>query len=282
MPPHAMERFVANAFRDLNRIDAYQWVAGGHEAVSYGEDLHEENAAYEETSFWFRQRNKVFLDLLRAFGAEEPLVDIGGGTGIVARHLNDNGFATINLEPTESGARLAVGRKVPTIVSTLEKAGVVPGSLPTVGMFDVLEHIEHDVAALSAVVDALKPGGLFFVTVPGHAWLWSSEDRLAGHFRRYTRLGLARRLRAVGLEPLYVTHIFTALTAPLFLLRTLPTLGGRIGQGVREDKRKLHVPPAFVSRTVDAIGDLERALLARRCRLPFGTSVLAVTRKLGS
>ena len=51
---------------------------------------------------------------------------------------------------------------------------------------DVIEHIEDDRLAVRWIFDHLKPGGIFFATVPAFQWLFSDHDKALGHFRRYT------------------------------------------------------------------------------------------------
>jgi SAM-dependent methyltransferase len=50
---------------------------------------------------------------------------------------------------------------------------------------DVIEHIEDDVAAVQWIFEHLRPGGIFFATVPAFQWIYSDHDRALGHFRRY-------------------------------------------------------------------------------------------------
>ncbi len=51
---------------------------------------------------------------------------------------------------------------------------------------DVIEHIEDDFSAIQWIYDHLKPGGIFFATVPAFNWLFSDHDKALGHYRRYT------------------------------------------------------------------------------------------------
>lgn len=53
--------------------------------------------------------------------------------------------------------------------------------------FEVLEHIDDDVGALTSWMRYLKPGGRILLSVPAHAHRWTATDTFAGHVRRYDR-----------------------------------------------------------------------------------------------
>lgn len=64
---------------------------------------------------------------------------------------------------------------------------------------NVLEHIADDAAELRAYRDRLAArGGALCLFVPARPELYAPIDRDFGHFRRYTRPGLRRRLEAAG------------------------------------------------------------------------------------
>ena len=82
-----------------------------------------------------------------------------------------------------------------------------------IGAFDVIEHIEEDVAVIDEVGRALRPGGGFVMTVPQHPALWSPQDEHAHHVRRYTAAGLRRKVEAAGFEVVRMTS-FVRLLLP--------------------------------------------------------------------
>jgi SAM-dependent methyltransferase len=71
--------------------------------------------------------------------------------------------------------------------------------------FEVLEHIEQDVAALREWASLLAPGGHLLVSVPAWQHLFGPADEAAGHIRRYAPEELEGRLREAGLEPCWVS-----------------------------------------------------------------------------
>src|SRR5262245_12527729 len=84
---------------------------------------------------------------------------------------------------------------------------VVPRDLPrllgrfdVVTCLDVLEHLDDDVDGLRTIGSLLAPRGQLIATVPAYDWLWSGEDVISAHRRRYTRDRLLDAARAAGFE----------------------------------------------------------------------------------
>lgn len=65
-------------------------------------------------------------------------------------------------------------------------------------MLDVLEHVEDDIGLLRHLSSALVPGGLLVLKVPAAPRLYTQMDKAIGHYRRYSRRGLARLLQRGG------------------------------------------------------------------------------------
>jgi len=256
----------------------------GAEVLSFPETGHAACFAIEDASFWFEHRNECILEALRRASFEGRFLDAGGGNGVVSKALERAGHSTVMLEPGPEGAANARARGLPNVVcATVEKAGFEAGSFEGAGLFDVIEHVEDDLALLSATRRVLVADGLVCVTVPAFEWLWSAEDELAGHYRRYTREGLDAVLRRAGFTPLYSTYFFAPLTMPFFLLRSLPhRFLERRPSAVEEGAARQHTPNALTRRAVDLLLSPERRRIAAGKGIPFGTSCLAVARVSGT
>ena len=211
---------------------------------------------------------------------ETPLYDVGGGNGVVAAAMQNAGIPTVVVEPGEAGARRARTRGLESICATMEGAGFAPASLGSIGMFDVVEHIQDGSGSLQRARALLRPRGRIYLTVPAYRILWSAEDVYAQHFRRYTARGMRRTLEAAGFEVELSTYMFALLPLPILLMRSIPYRFGRrrpfTPEGVHDDHAKAH----GLSRTlVDRLLDLELNLFRRLGWLPFGASVVAVGRR---
>jgi SAM-dependent methyltransferase len=199
--------------------------AAASEAISYPDEGNQAYFKVEDQSFWFRHRNDCIRELVRKFppNGKGPIFDVGGGNGFVARGLMDAGCDVVLVEPGPSGARNAKKRGLENVIcGTTHSAGFKNGSLPAIGVFDVVEHIEDDLSFLRHLWDLLEPAGMLYLTVPSYNFLWSHEDVDAGHFRRYTLASMEKKLREAGLEPVFGTCIFAFLPLPVLCFRTLP------------------------------------------------------------
>ena len=247
----------------------------------YPEQGHEWCVAVEDDSWWFQHRNRVLVDLLRRFPPAQPLYDVGGGNGVVAAALRDAGIRAIVVEPGATGVANARRRGLEAIQATLAESGAAPGSVGSIGVFDVVEHIADDAAFLTHLHEMLAPGGRLYVTVPAYQTLWSVEDVHAQHYRRYTASGMSATLRRAGFIVEHASYIFGFLPIPVVLFRTLPYRLGRVrpisAEGVKED----HGGSGLTRRVLGGILALERAAIRALGGLPFGGSVVAVARKPG-
>jgi SAM-dependent methyltransferase len=257
------------------------WTIGGQAALSYPEQGNNLLAPIEANSFWFRHRNRVIERVLAAAGRPSALWEVGSGNGFVARHLQRSGIQVVAVEPGPDGARNAARRGVPSLCGLFEHLRLPNNSLPAVGCFDVLEHLENPACLLAEIRRVLIPGGILAITVPAMSWLWSQTDEVSGHFRRYNRDELNSLLRRSGFLPWQCEYVMMAMVPPLFLLRCLPErLGRRSGQEECLQRSSGHLTKAagFLGRCVEGLLLLE--WLAGRVIPPFcGTSIAAVYRK---
>jgi SAM-dependent methyltransferase len=241
------------------------------------------NAHYlevEDRSFWFRQRSQCIVAVMRRLPPAGAVLDIGGGTGFIAKGLQDAGFPVVVVEADPQGAAAARGRGVEQVVcGTLQDLAYPDGTMPAAALFDVLEHIDDDLGTLTRLHRMLTTDGRIYLTVPAYQYLFSEEDRLVGHFRRYNLRSLAEILRRAGFHIEYDTYLFMPLPLPIFVTRTLP---GWFGLGRGRNLRQsagAHVGGGMARSALDAWLRWEARVVARGGALPFGSSCLVVARK---
>jgi fatty acid desaturase/SAM-dependent methyltransferase len=262
----------------LVQVSPGVWAAKECEPVSYDSCGNSLFMRIEDTSFWFQHRNRCILQAMRNMPPATPLFDVGGGNGFVSQALKTAGWDAIVVEPGVDGVKNAIARGLgPVIRSTFEAAGFHHQSLPSVGMFDVLEHIQDDVGVLRAIRKSLTPSGRLYLTVPAYRWLWSDEDRTAGHYRRYTRRQLEHTLRVAGFKVEYISYIFSFLVLPIFFMRSLPNLLGIHRSRTVADHGSDHaVTSGIFFWFVNRFMAIELFFIRKTRRLPFGGSLVVI------
>lgn len=256
------------------------WFSGSRSEISYPASGNETCYQVEDHSFWFQHRNRCILECLQRFPPPGALFDIGGGNGFVSIAIQQAGHEAILVEPGIAGARNAQQRGLTNVIcSTLEDARFQPQSLPAIGLFDVLEHIESDGPFLGQLHSVLQDDGRLYITVPAYRFLWSADDVFAGHARRYTRGSLIADIRRAGFEVEYASYFFSPLPLPIFVTRTLPTMLAIRSPQSSEGGAKQHLPAQDVTPGFQAILNWERRTIGAGGTIPFGSSCLLVARR---
>ncbi len=264
---------------NLEQRDDGVWVATGAEPTQWTGSLADVIERVEETSFWYQHRSACLKALMRQLPPPGAVFDIGGGTGFLSQAMAEFGVESVLVEPDPHAARLAKARGLRNVIcSSYGDAGFEPGSLPAVGTFDVLEHIQDDATFLTGLRKLLRPGGRLYVTVPAHPILWSVNDVQVGHRRRYSRAGLEDLVARAGFDVEYLSPYFWFLPLPILLFRALPSRLGRASYSDRRRERE-HTPSSKLSaRAVRQLLAFEVARIRRGQSLPTGASLILVAR----
>jgi hypothetical protein len=204
-------------------------------------------------------------------------LDVGGGNGYVSLAIQNAGFPVVMIESGIDGVMNAHRRGVVNVIhATFQDAQFPRASIGSVGMFDVLEHIEDDYSFLLTVRGCMVESGKLYVTVPAHRYLWSSTDVDAGHFRRYSAASLESVLRKAGFQVMYCSYFFFGLSIPIFFCRTLPTLFKLPSTLLISDTESSHRKRQGITGRFIA-GRLKHELDRLKTRkMMFGSSIVAV------
>jgi hypothetical protein len=251
--------------------------------ISYPEKGNDDFFEIEENSFWFEHRNKCVYEAFKKFSPSSNLFfDIGGGNGFVAKYLENKNIETVLIEPGLSGCINAKKRGLKNIVcATLQDAKIKTNSIPNIGLFDVVEHIEDDLGFLKMIHEYTQPNGLVFITVPAYNFLWSNEDVDAGHYRRYTIKTISECLIKAGFKIEYQSYLFSPLPLPIFMSRSLPS---KLGFNKKSDDLSKHknehtankgtlqsVMNWFLNKEINKIKNMQKTSL--------GSSVFVIAKK---
>ncbi len=253
-------------------------------------------ADLEDEHYWHRHRREVLLQVLRDVCPDptEPLIELGCGPGTVATHLNAAGYRVDYGDIHREGLEVAIDRARTQLGDAAEQRRFyrvdVTRELPKrryrgVMLLDVIEHLPDDDAALENLLPMLKAAGddgFLLVTVPAFDFLWSPWDDIEKHKRRYTASSLSLLAERTGYRVTRSTYFFLPLFFAALGVKTLRAvrdgvLGAPPPAENIDELTETATSPLLSSVVLQVLG-AETPALARKHRLPFGTSLLAVLR----
>jgi 2-polyprenyl-3-methyl-5-hydroxy-6-metoxy-1,4-benzoquinol methylase len=174
--------------------------------------------AAEEKHFWFIVRKQRIINIFKKYVQKhESVLEIGAGTGNVARALQTAGYDVSVGEMHLNGLCYAKSYGIKNCYQFDLFDPPFSEHFDVIGMFDVLEHLQEDVLAMQCVQSMLKPNGRIVLTVPAHKWLWNRDDAIAAHKRRYTLKELKMVMEKAGFEILHGRYFFVSILPLLFL-----------------------------------------------------------------
>lgn len=247
-------------------------------------------ALFEDEHWWFAGRRQILHRMVRELmqpSMDRLVVDVGCGPGGNIASFAAM-FRCLGVDTSDEAIDLA-RRRFPAVEFV---CGIAPRDIAVQAasadlwlIMDVLEHVNDDLAMLTALVAAAKPGALFFITVPADPGLWSPHDDAAGHRRRYTRATLRRLWEALPIEERLVSAYNARLYWPVRAIRFLTARRGR-GHGRAEAiGLDLRFPPTPFNALLNALLTNEAlrliaALNHRRGGYRRGVSLVAVLQRV--
>ena len=220
--------------------------------------------------WWYRARREIMVSVIERYvpcGAR--IIDFGSGTGVIAALLRGHGYQVraADISPLALDGCYRRGLEV----IDLRSNRLPKQDAECVILGDVLEHVEDDIALLTAIHAAVKPGGSLLVTVPAYEFLWSGEDHVSRHLRRYRLSQLIAVLEKGGFEVTWASY-FNALL--------LPAIGATLVL------KRIFKPRAMYRSDLTPLSDKlnsilyaifrTEALILRHVTLPFGASIIAL------
>jgi len=240
----------------------------------------------EDLMWWFAAAHANLIALYRHASpgpCAGSILDAGSGTGGLLHRLGTDfpESAVLGLDADPQGcarARAKSGR--PVCVGSVNALPFARSGFAAIFSADVLCHRDVDVArALTQFHCCLAQEGVLVLNLPAYRWMLSRHDEAVYNVRRYTRGGVAALLRSAGFRPLFVSY-WNMILFPIMVLRRklLPLLRPGPGSSPVSDVRLYSRPAELLCRAATGI---ERGLLRRGVRLPFGGSVIAIAAKAG-
>lgn len=130
------------------------------------------------------------------------VMDFGAGNGFFAAQFSKN-HQVYGIE-TDAELQKAIQRKGLPVFTDLADFCI---PVEAVYSFNVLEHIDDDVAVMHLLQQKIQPSGIFVIYVPAFEMLYSSMDKKVGHFRRYRKKDLKNKLQQAGFEVIDARYV---------------------------------------------------------------------------
>lgn len=215
--------------------------------------------------------NRLLVEQISPF-LRGSLLEVGAGTGNLSQFLpNDHGRNLSDLDPAlvkrlkqrfdackkTNCDRLDISCKKDTRRWLSQHSPV-----DSVVCMNVMEHIENDTDVLSHLWDLLHSGGTAVVLVPQFMGLYGSYDEMVGHYQRYGKSELAKKLEGVGFK-----------IKALLDFNTMSIPGWWLNAVVLRSKKM----PTWQLKLVDRLFPIMHPI-ERKLKLP-GMSVIAIGEK---
>jgi len=234
----------------------------------------------EDRMWWFAAAHANLLILYRRLGERplppKPILDAGCGTGGLLAKITAEfpGRYAVGLEADRAAcARAAEKSGHPVCNGSVNELPFAEEAFAAIFSADVLCHRNVDErAALAQFRRCLTHGGRLVLNLPAYRWMLSRHDAAVHNVRRYTRREVARLLVAARFRVVYLSYWNTLLFPLMVITRKL--LPGR-----RDAASDVSVYPEPVEALCRIVTGIERAILSRGLRLPFGGSVIAIAVK---
>jgi SAM-dependent methyltransferase len=242
----------------------------------------------EDSHWWFSSRTRALNSLMRQYMPTQSngvqLLDVGCGAGNMIHHLSHYG----QVKGLEIDARpVKIARERGYDVQQFDVTRPMPfpdNTFDAVTALDVIEHNEDDMAILADSYRVIKPAGHMIITVPAFMWLWTHNDDLNAHVRRYTAAELRDKLQRTGFKVNRITYnnffIFPLAALLLLLRRASDSKTELASHHVDDEEYQVEMEPASptVNTVLTQVGKVEAGLIGK-VNLPFGTSLIAIAEK---
>ena len=232
----------------------------------------------EESHWWYIGRRRIIASFVKAIcdqvkDRRARILDVGCGTGANLVRLSDFGDAEgVDISP--DALKFCRERGLNNVkLGAAETLPYEDHEFDLVTAFDVVEHMDDDVAGLREMRRVLRPGGRVLLFVPTFMFLWGVQDEVSNHRRRYTMSEFRQVVTAAGFEVERTTYANITFFLPVLLVRKFMRL-----TGIRTETENSINISAF-NRLFGAIFGAERHWL-RYLNIPFGVSGLCVARRV--
>lgn len=270
-----------NAVRMITRCASF-----ATSSASWRNDEHDAMYASETVLWWYVGLREYVLDWLGLRDLPPTgtlpafvMLDAGCGTGGMLARLAPYGTA-IGIDLAAHAVRVTHDRRgCPNVTqASLTAIPTAANTFDIAVSLDVISDagVAIEAAALDELYRVLKPGGRLVLNLPAFSSLAGEHDVAVRTARRYTASDARALVERHGFMVERWSYWNMALTPAVWVARRLSRRKPLDADSAHSD---ITPPVAPVNRALLGLIRLERRLLHRVPRLPFGSSLLVLARK---
>jgi SAM-dependent methyltransferase len=240
----------------------------------------------EDKHWWFAGRTWSLLNMIDrviAPDGQRRVLDIGCGAGNMFHHLARYG-SVVGVDNNPKPLAVARERGYQVREGLAEDLPFETESFDLVSLLDTVEHCDDDMAVLRECYRVCAPGGYLVITVPAFMWLWSHNDVLNDHKRRYAAKELKEKLARVGFQAERMTYnnfFVFPMAALMILLRRGAGQEPELGSPHFDDESyqvEMEPAPPLLNAILSGVTWTESQVL-RWLNLPVGTSIICIAQR---
>jgi SAM-dependent methyltransferase len=240
----------------------------------------------EDNHWWFATRTWAIETFLRDLSKSGNLdiLDIGCGAGNMIHHLARYGSVRgIEVDPRPVKIARERGYDV-RLGDATQEIPFPNATFDLVTALDVIEHVDADETILRESYRVLRPGGSLLITTPAFQWLWSHNDDLNAHKRRYAAADLRAKMQRAGFNVKRLSYNFFLVFPMAAGMIALKNATGKSADlkshHFDEDAYQVDMEPVSpaLNSILRSVGRFENSLLSA-VNLPLGTSLIALGKK---
>lgn len=192
------------------------------------------------------------------------ILEIGSGVGTFTEFAKECGKLTAS--DINNDYLKLIGKKIKNIqVNKLDiEKFKLDHKFDSIFSLNVYEHINNDKKALKNTYEMLNKDGKFIILVPAHQILFNKMDQGLGHFRRYNKKMLLKRLNSAGFEIVNIKYA-----------NMIGAMGWFLAGVIMNKKQVPGYQVGIFSKFIAPIG----MFIEKFIDPPFGLSIIAVSYK---
>ncbi len=149
----------------------------------------------QQQNWWYRGRRDLFRKVINTLPNRQSALEIGCGMGANLQVLKESFKSVQGIEDYLPAVKYCQSQKFNVKKGSAERLPFKANTFDFILCADVLEHLKDDKKAVEEIKRVLKPRGELLLTVPAHKYLWTVNDEMSKHERRYEKKQIRELLK---------------------------------------------------------------------------------------